>query len=105
MVTLDQRQQPATITGATGRTVAYDLAAMTPDARASWMAVYELGARDGWERGYQAAEDDMATLWRRARDVVQSIAQTPPYDLLAERRGEQHRAERQRQTLKERGIA
>lgn len=105
MVTLDQRQQPATVTGSTGRTVAYDLGAMSDDARASWMAVWELGLTEGWNRGYQAAEDDMAARWRHAHAVTQAVAQTTPYDVLADRRGEHDRAERQREILRERGIA
>jgi len=96
MVTLDQRHQPATVTGATGRTVAYDLAEMTPDARASWLAVYELGCRDGYARGYAAAEVDLAAIQRRAHATVQDIARGLPYDVLCERRGEHDRAERQR---------
>lgn len=105
MVSLDHRRQPATVTSSTGRTVAYDLTAMTEDARASWLAVYELGVRDGWARGYEAAEADAAEVHRRAHAVVQAAARDLPYDALAERRGESDRAERQRATLRERGIA
>ena len=105
MVTLEQRQQPATVTSAAGRTVAYNLADMTPDARASWLAVYELGCRDGYARGYEAAEADLAAIQRRAHAVVQQAARAVPYDVLCERRGEHARAERQRAILRERGIA
>lgn len=83
---LEMRAQPATVTSATGRTVAYDLASMTDDARASWLAVYELGARDGWARGYEAAEEDMAALWRQAHATVQAIAKQPTHDELTARR-------------------
>ncbi|PYF99252.1 hypothetical protein SAMN05216184_108134 [Georgenia satyanarayanai] len=105
MVTLEQRQQPATVTSATGRTVAYDLGTMSDDARASWMAVYELGMQAGWQMGYDAAEADLSAIQRRAHATVQDVARGLPYDVLCERRGERHRAERQRQTLKERGVA
>lgn len=93
------------VTTATGRILGFDLAAMTDDTRASFLAVYELGCRDGWARGYAAAEEDLAEIQRRAHAVVQSAARTDPLDVLAERRGEPHRAERHRQTLRERGIA
>lgn len=99
------RHAPAHITPATGRVLAFDLADMDDQARASWLAVYELGARDGWARGYQAAEDDLAAIQRRAHDVVQALAKNSTYDALADRRGDHARAERQRAILHERGIA
>lgn len=89
----------------TGRVLSFDLDKMTDDARASWLAVYELGARDGWHLGYAAAEEDMAALWRRAHGIAQEAARGVPYDVLADRRGEHDRAERQRAILRERGIA
>ena len=105
MVSLDHRSQPATVTSATGRTVAYDLAQMTDDARASWLAVYELGVRDGWQLGFTAAEEELAEIQRRAHAQVQAAARAVPYDVLAGRRGEPARAARQRELLRERGIA
>lgn len=94
-----------TLTTYTGRVLEFDLNRMTDDARASWLAVYELGARDGWQRGYEAAEADLAAVQARAHASVQQAARTPSYDELCDRRGEHERAERQRAILHERGIA
>lgn len=94
-----------TTTTATGRVLAFDLATMTDDARAAWLAVYELGVRDGWARGYQAAEDELAAIQRRAHVVAREAARGEPYDVLADRRGEHSRAERYRQLMRDRGIA
>lgn len=80
------RNAPTRTATYTGRVLNFDLATMTDDARASWLAVYELGVRDGWGRGYQAAEDDMATQWRRAHAVVQQAAKHPTHDELTARR-------------------
>lgn len=94
-----------TITTAAGRVLEFDLNRMTDDARASWLSVYELGLRDGWARGYEAAEADLAAVQARAHASVQQAARTPSYDELCDRRGEHERAERQRAILHERGIA
>lgn len=95
MTNLRQRQEPATVTTATGRVLGFELAQMTEDARASWLAVYELGCRDGWERGYAAAEVDMAALWHQAHATVEHFAKQPTRDELAtarERRLEEYQA-------------
>lgn len=94
-----------TVTTYTGRTLEFDLAQMTPDARASFLAVFQLGAEAGWHDGYRAAEEDLAAIQRRAYAVVQAAARTEPFDALAERRGEPARAARQRELLRDRGIA
>lgn len=93
-----------TVTTYTGRTLEFDLAQMTPDARASFLAVFQLGAEAGWHDGYRAAEEDLAAIQRRAHAVVQAAARSLPYDALAERRGEHHRAERQRELLRQQGV-
>lgn len=104
MTTIEQRTALAAVETGAGKILAFDLNAMTDDARASWLAVYELGCRDGFTRGYEAAEKDAAEIHRRAHAVVQAIAERDPYDVLAERRGEHRRAERQRQLMRERGV-
>lgn len=79
---------------------------MTHTARAVWLEAYELGSTEGWQRGYEAAEADLAALQRRAYAVVKNAAHRDslPFDQMCERRGEHARAERQRQLLTERGV-
>lgn len=93
------------VTTATGQRIEFDLAGMPANAQAAWLAVYELGVRDGWSRGYAAAEAEFAELHRRAHAVVHEAAGREPYDVLADRRGDHRRAHRQRELLAERGIA
>lgn len=77
---------------------------MTPRARGIWLEAYELGAAEGWRRGYDAAEADAQAVHRQAHAVVQQAARSIPYAALCERRGEPHRAQRQRRLLTERGV-
>lgn len=77
---------------------------MTPRARGIWLEAYELGAAEGWRRGYGAAEADLAALQRQAHAVVQQAARGIPYAQLCERRGEHARAQRQRQILQDRKV-
>lgn len=102
---VEQRHGPATITTHTDRVLEFDLTQMTDEARASWLAVYELGVRDGWARGYEAAEDDMAAHWARAHAIIQAAARHEPYDVLADRRGEHTRAQQHRTLLQALGVA
>src|SRR5690625_865812 len=81
------------------------LTEMTPRAQAIALAYYEAGARDGWARGYAAAEADLAAIHRAAHGIVQQAARAPDYAELCERRGEPGRAQRQREILKKRGLA
>lgn len=68
-------------------------------------AYYERGILDGIEMGRRLAEEEMAALWRQAHAVVQHAARQPTYEQLATLRQEPHRAERQRQLLRARGVA
>ncbi|MEE6288631.1 hypothetical protein V2J52_13295 [Georgenia sp. MJ173] len=68
-------------------------------------AYYESGVVAGIEMGRRQAEEEMAQLWRNAHAVVQAVARRDPYDVLADRRGDRQRADRQRQLLRERQIA
>jgi hypothetical protein len=75
-----------------------------PRAFDAWLAVYELGCRDGHARGYAAAEAEFAARHRAAHAAVQHIARQPGYLELCERRGEPDRALAHRNLLAERGI-
>ena len=68
-----------------------------------WASGYARGLEDGRRQ----AEADMAATWAETARRVQALAKdtAAPYDALAERRGEHDRAERQREILRERGVA
>ena len=65
------------------------------------------GFSRGLEEGRRAAEAEMAAAWGAVARRVQGLGrpESVPYDVLAERRGEDDRAERQRRILHERGVA
>ena len=108
--------------------VQHDRARRPPDARTrSWFlagydtgqaAGWTFGSIDGWRHGYAAAwsegraalaeeltEARSVSIEAHDRALVQALTSTPPFDVLADRRGQHERAERQRETLAERGIA
>lgn len=65
---------------------------------------YEAGLTHGMALGRQQLEDELAAEWAALRAVVMPVALREPFDELAERRGQRDRAERQRQTLRDRGV-
>lgn len=77
---------------------------MTGRAQRIALAYYESGFVNGHAAGFAAAEAEQAELDRRAGIAVSSVAKGAPYAERCERWGETERAERQRQTLAERGI-
>lgn len=66
---------------------------------------YEQGYADGIDRGLALAEEQEQERWADMRTFIHHRAQQPSYIDLATRRGEPARAERQREILKERGVA
>lgn len=62
---------------------------------------YELGLIEGAERERERWERDT---WQAAAETARVASATPPFDVLAERRGQHERAERQRSILRERGV-
>lgn len=78
---------------------------MTDRAQHIAMEYWRSGYQYGWQAGYAAAEAAQAELDRRAAASAGVIARGIPFADLCERRGEPERAEAQRRTLAERGIA
>lgn len=78
---------------------------MTGRAQRIALAYYESGHLDGYAAGFAAAEAAQAEIERRAAASAGIIARGIPFADLCERRGEPERAEAQRRTLAERGIA
>lgn len=78
---------------------------MTDRAQHIAMEYWRSGYTFGWQAGYAAAEAAQAELDRRAAESVRVAARGTDYATLCERRGEPERAEAQRRTLAERGIA
>ena len=71
---------------------------------AAW---YASGLDAGIELGRRQAEAELDAVWNATARRVQALGkpESVPYDQIAERRGEHRRAERQRQILRERGVA
>lgn len=67
---------------------------------------YGLGYRQGLEAAERAdVENREAWFTEQYRQLAHFLTSIPPYADLAELRGEHDRAERQRQILRERGVA
>ncbi len=88
-----------------------DLARMTPRARAIWQEAWISGYIEGYAAGAAHADERFwagVEFQRRyedhARGLAAMLASRPPYDVLADRRGEPERADAQRRTLAGRGI-
>lgn len=86
-----------------------------PDARAAVLDVAGCMAADAWARGFDAgAAHADERFWEgvefqrryedHARGIAEWLTSSPPYDVLADRRGQPDRAETQRRTLAERGV-
>jgi hypothetical protein len=82
------------------RYVSPPLDTMAPRAQAIWLEAYQLGYEHGIAEGIRQADDADAAAWRR---ICLPIG--PDYADLAERRGETERAARQRQIVRDRGLA
>jgi hypothetical protein len=70
------------------------------------LAWYEAGLDHGIALGRRQVEDELAAEWAALRaQVMPRLRSLVPYADLADRRGQHDRAERQRRTLRERGVA
>jgi len=67
-------------------------------------AYYEAGVVAGIEMGRRQVEAEEEARWAWMREHIRSIASTPDYATLADRRGQHQRAQRQRDLLQQRGI-
>lgn len=65
---------------------------------------YGLGYADGLEAGRRQLEAEWTDLHAAAAAVARRAAAREPFDVLAERRGDRARAERQRELLRARGV-
>lgn len=88
-----------------GLTPVPPLESMHPQARAICLAWFQAGVEEGVRLGRQQSEDE----WRGAMEVSAAIARQvaarEPFAVMADRRGQPERAERQRALLRERGVA
>lgn len=86
-----------------------DLWAMAPRAQTIALEWFEAGVSvgyaDGVAQGRQAAEQELAAIQRAAVASARVTANSVPFDVLAERRGEHDRAAAHRALLRERGVA
>ena len=82
-----------------------DLATASPADRAAWLEAYEVGYLDGYQAALEHHEAQLHALWVTAAATARAVASAPDYATLAEQRGQPERAERQRATLRQRGIA
>ena len=61
-----------------------NLAALRPRERDLWMDGYQWGRTsgldDGWQRGYAACDNEIATLQRTAAEIVHKMAGLPEVD-------------------------
>lgn len=83
----------------------FDLARMTPEARALWLSAYEVGYGQGIDAGRRQLEAEWRGSMEVSAAIARQVAASVPFDELAERRGQPARAERQRDLLRERGVA
>jgi len=83
---------------------ALDLVRMSPRARQTWIDAYGVGYLEGIEAGRRQVEDELAAEWAALRGVVMPVVLRPPFDQLADRRGQHDRAAQQRAILRERGV-
>lgn len=81
------------------------LAELSPWGQTIVMAYVESAFGAGVAEGRRQERAEVAATWANAYANSQMIARTPRYADLAEKRNEPERAERQRQILRERGIA
>ena len=81
-----------------------DLAQMNSHGQRVALAYWESGYVHGYSAGYDAAVAEQDALDRAAAGLGTMLSHNPSYAELCERRGQQERAESQRQTLAERGI-
>ena len=77
---------------------------LSPRARTIVLAWYEAGVTDGIPLGRRQVEDELAAEWAALRAVVMPVVLRPPFDQLADRRGQHDRAAQQRAILRERGV-
>lgn len=82
-----------------------DLAKASPDTRAAFLEVYEIGFLDGVSAGRRELEAEWRGRMEVSAAIARFIATQPSYAELAERRGQPERAARQRQILAERGVS
>lgn len=82
------------------------LATMTPRARAIALAYFESGRVEGIAAGRRERDAEIEAEWAAlTAEVLPRLRSLVPYAELAERRGEHDRAELQRRTLRDRGVA
>ena len=79
---------------------------MPPRARRIALAYFEAGRAEGIAAGRRQVEAELAAEWAALRaEVMPRLRTAIPFADLADRRGQHERAERSRQTLRDRGIA
>lgn len=86
-------------------TVSPDLWAMNPRAQDIWLEAYGTGYVHGVAEGRRREDAELAAIQRAAVASARVTANSVPFDVLAERRGEHERAAAHRALLRERGIA
>lgn len=82
-----------------------DISTMTPRAQHISMRLWESGYSWGYRAGYDAARAEQDALDAKCAGLGTMLSKSPSYAELAERRGQHDRAEQQRRTLADRGIA
>lgn len=80
------------------------LADMSPSGREIAMAYFEAGLVEGIARGRDQLDAEWRAADAHAFAVARATADWPPFDELAERRGDHVRAAAQRETLREHGV-
>jgi hypothetical protein len=80
------------------------LESISPRARDVCLAWYQAGLEDGVRLGRRQVEDEWRGAMTVSAAIARQVAAREPFAVLADRRGQPERAERQRALLRERGV-